>query len=144
MNSFVKFSGIAALTCLIFGTEVMAEHPDKPLLTVKQLMNAVITPTTGTIWGASDLKTDAQWQAVEHAALAVIAAGNLLSNGGAGDGEVAMAANADWQTYNNQMINAARQVIDAVKARDEDKLFEVGNNALYPPCEACHQTYQKR
>ena len=144
MNSFVKFGGIVALVCLIFGTEAMAEHPGKPLLTVKQLMNAVITPTTGSIWGASDLKTDAQWQTVEYAALAVIAAGNLLSSGGAGEGELALAADAKWQTYNNQMIDAARQVIEAVKARDEDKLFEVGNNALYPPCEACHQTYQKR
>lgn len=154
MNSLIRFSGIAALACLLPWTEILAESPDKPfpdtpfpdkpLLTVKQLMNVLITPTTASIWGASDLKTDAQWQAVEHAALGVIATGNLLASGGAGEGEAALAGEADWQTYNNQMIDAARQVIDAVEARDEDKLFEVGNNALYPPCEACHQKYQKR
>ncbi len=129
---------------IICSDKSLAEPAARPLLTVKQLMNAVITPATATIWGASDLQTDAQWQAVEHAALGVIAAGNLLASGGAGEGETALAADAEWQTYNTRMIEAARQVIAAVKARDEDKLFAVGNDALYPPCEVCHQKYQQR
>lgn len=112
-----------------------------PLLTVKQLMDALIAPTTATIWGAYQLQTDGEWQEVENAALAVIAAGDLLSKGGAGEGEAAMAAEADWQRYNAQMIGAARQVLEAVAARDEGALFSAGNDALYPPCESCHQQY---
>lgn len=115
-----------------------------PLLTVKQLMDALITPTTATIWGAYQLQTDGEWQEVENAALAVIAAGDLLRAGGIGEGEVAMAAEADWQRYNGQMIGAARQVLEAVVARDEEALFAAGNDALYPPCESCHQQYQPR
>lgn len=116
----------------------------QPELSVKELMNAVITPTTSTIWGAYQLQTDAEWQQIENAALAVIAAGNLLSLGGAGEGEAEMAAEPSWQEYNQQMIAAARQVLVAVAAKDEEALSQAGNDALYPPCEACHQAYQSR
>ncbi len=53
------------------------------LLTVKEVMTAVIAPTTATIWGAYELESDAEWQEIEKAALTVIAAGNLLAEGGA-------------------------------------------------------------
>ena len=117
---------------------------DGPLLTVKQIMKGLITPTTTTIWGAYQLQTDAEWQEVANAALAVIGAGDLLIAGGAGPGEVAMAEQENWQTYNQQMIAAARQVLAAVEQRDEEALSAAGNDALYPPCESCHQQYQSR
>ena len=115
-----------------------------PLLTVKQVMNALLTPMTTTIWGAYELQSEAEWLAVENAALGVIAAGNLLAAGGAGDNETVTAQEADWQTYNQQMIAAARAVLVAVAAKDEDALSAAGNDALYPPCESCHQQYQAR
>tara|TARA_B110000914_G_scaffold70468_1_gene61587 strand:+ start:594 stop:1025 length:432 start_codon:yes stop_codon:yes gene_type:complete len=116
----------------------------QPLLSVKDIMNGLIVPTTTTIWGAYQLETDAQWQEVRNAALSVIAAGNLLQFGGAGEGEVVAAAEEDWKTYNQQMIEAARLVIVAADNKDEEKLSAVGNDVLYPPCESCHQQYQKR
>ena len=115
-----------------------------PLLTVKQIMNAVIVPTTTTIWGAYELQSDAEWQEVANAALAVIGAGDLLTAGGAGPGEAELAAQENWQTYNAQMIAAAREVLQAVEQRDEEALSAVGNDALYPPCESCHLEYQAR
>ena len=115
-----------------------------PLLTVKQVMNALITPMTTTIWGAYELKTEAEWLAVENAALGVIAAGNLLAAGGAGGEETLLAQEADWQNYNQQMIAAARAVLEAVSQKDEAALSAAGNDALYPPCESCHQKYQKQ
>lgn len=125
-------------------TAQLQDNTDQPLLTVKQIMNAIITPPTATIWGAYQLQSDAQWQEVENAALTVIAAGNLLAMGGAGEGEQKTATEADWQTFNRQMISAARQVITAVQLRDEAALSNAGNDALYPPCESCHQVYQAR
>ncbi len=114
------------------------------LLTIKEIMNAIITPMTAIIWGAYDLETDGEWQEVSNAALAVIAAGNLLVRGGAGEGEEVTAAETDWQSYNNQMIKAARQVLVAAEKKDEEALFNAGNEALYPPCESCHQQYQNQ
>ncbi len=114
------------------------------LLTVKEVMTAVIAPTTATIWGAYELESDSEWQEIENAALTVIAAGNLLADGGAGPEDKGWAAEEDWQGYNNQMITAAREVITAVGNQDEEALFNAGNDSLYPPCESCHQQYQEQ
>jgi len=131
-----------SLLCLSMSFAQTGER--QPLLSVKDIMNGLIVPTTTIIWGAYQLETDAQWQEVRNAALSVIAAGNLLQFGGAGEGEVVAAAEEDWKTYNQQMIEAARLVIVAADNKDEEILSAVGNDALYPPCESCHQQYQKR
>ena len=114
-----------------------------PELSVKEIMNSIVTPATNTIWGAYQLETESQWQEVGHAATAVIAAANLLMLGGTGEGETEIAGEAEWQLYNQQLLAAARQVLVAVDKRDENALSQVGNDALYPPCESCHQAYQK-
>jgi hypothetical protein len=145
MNRTVKTLLQLGLASVLLVPALPAISQDKataPLLSVKQIMNAIITPMTSTIWGAYQLQTDAEWQAVENAALTVMAAGNLLMAGGASADEQAQAREADWQTYNAQMIAAARQVLAAVASKDEDALSAAGNDALYPPCESCHQQYQ--
>ena len=114
-----------------------------PELSVKEIMNSIVTPATNTIWGAYQLETESQWQEVGHAATAVIAAANLLMLGGTGEGETEIAGEAEWQLYNQQLLAAARQVLVVVNKRDENALSQVGNDALYPPCESCHQAYQK-
>lgn len=114
-----------------------------PELSVKEVMNSIVTPATNTIWGAYQLETESQWQEVGHAATAVIGAANLLMLGGTGEGEAEIAGEAGWQRYNQQLLAAARQVLVAVDKRDENALSQVGNDALYPPCESCHQAYQK-
>lgn len=114
-----------------------------PELPVKEVMNSIVTPATNTIWGAYQLETESQWQEVGHAATAVIGAANLLMLGGTGEGEAEIAGEAEWQRYNQQLLAAARQVLLAVDKRDENALSQVGNDALYPPCESCHQAYQK-
>ena len=43
--------------------------------------------------------------------------------------------------YNQQMITAARAAITAIANKDEEALFNAGNDQLYPPCESCHQRY---
>jgi hypothetical protein len=133
---------------LIFGLSSLGVSQDQdsssPLLSVKEIMNGIITPTTTTIWGAYQLETDTEWLEVQNAALAVIGAGNLLAHGGAGEGEISVAQEAEWKSFNAQMIAAAREVIVAVEARNEEALSEAGNNSLYPPCESCHQRYQNQ
>jgi len=135
---FASFVG--AVTVLLTSSAQTAEQA--PLLTVKQVMNALLIPMTTVIWGAYELQTDAEWLAVENAALGVLAAGNLLAIGGAGDAQTALALEPDWQRYNQQMISAARSVLAAVAVKDEEALSAAGNEGLYPPCESCHQQYQ--
>lgn len=113
-------------------------------LTTKELMNGIMTPMTTIIWGAYQLQTDAEWKAVEDAALTVIAAGQLLATGGAEDGAREMAAEEEWQGHTARLIAAARKGVTAVSEKNEEALSEAGNNDLYPPCEECHQKYQAR
>jgi len=135
-------------TCLLmlvgFVLTVSQAAELEPELQVKQLMNGIITPATNTIWGAYQLETDAQWQEVENAAYAVIGAANLLAIGGSAEGEADAAATEQWQEFNAQMLAASRQVLAAVAVRDEEALSDAGNNALYPPCEGCHQQFQNQ
>ena len=138
----IAAASLFSVLCLSVSLAQTDEY--QPLLSVKEIMNGLITPTTTTIWGAYQLETDAQWQEVRNAALSVIAAGNLLQVGGAGEDEVETAAEADWQSYNQQMIEAARLVVAAADNKDEEALSAAGNDALYPPCESCHQQYQAR
>ena len=134
----------AILSISLLSVSFAQSNSQQPLLSVKEIMNAIITPTTATIWGAYQLESEAQWQEVRNAALSVIAAGNLLQLGGTGEGEATMALETDWQSYNEQMIAAARQVIAATEDKDEEALSAAGNDVLYPPCESCHQQYQPR
>ncbi len=113
-------------------------------LSVKQIMNGIITPATATIWGAFELKTEEEWQAVKEAAQAVIDAGALLEAGGSGEGEADIAKQEKWQEFNQQMVAAGRRVLQAANAKEEGLLALVGNDDLYPPCESCHQLYQAR
>lgn len=135
-------TSLFSLLCL--SVSVAQTEKEQPLLSVKEIMNGLITPATTTIWGAYQLETDAQWQEVRNAALTVIAAGNLLQFGGASDGEVATALESDWKTYNRQLIEAAKLIIVAADSKDEEALSAAGNDVLYPPCESCHQQYQAR
>lgn len=139
-GGLVKLAAGFGLLAIFSGASYAAD----PLLNMKQLMNGLITPATNTIWGAYELETEEQWKAVENAALTVIAAGNLMQDGGAGDGEAEVAAQDTWQQYTAQMIAAANKVLVAVANKDEASLSEAGNNDLYPPCESCHQDYQAR
>jgi hypothetical protein len=132
------------LASFLFIQSLSAQEAKQPLLTVKEIMNGLSTPTTATIWGAYELKTNEEWLEIQNAALTVIAAGNLLAQGGAGDFETEKAQEVDGQTFNNQMISAAREVLVAVTEQDEESLFNAGNNSLYPPCGSCHQKYQQQ
>jgi hypothetical protein len=139
---------MSARTCLLmlvgFVLTVSQAAELAPELRVKQLMNGIITPATNTIWGAYQLETDAQWQELENAAYAVIGAANLLAIGGSAEGEAEAASTEQWQEFNAQMLAASRQVLAAVAARNEEALSDIGNNALYPPCEGCHQQFQNQ
>ena len=72
-----RFAGLIAILM-----SVSASVADElaPELSVKEIMNSIVTPATNTIWGAYQLETESQWQEVGRAATAVIGAANLLAN----------------------------------------------------------------
>ena len=134
---------LSTITVTLISISVGVADDLAPELSVQEIMNGILTPATNTIWGAYQLESESQWKEVENAAIAVIGAANLLMIGGSGEGEAQMALQAEWQSFNQQMLNAAEQILVVVEKRDEDALSLVSNDALYPPCESCHQAYQK-
>jgi cytochrome c556 len=126
---------------LSLGVALPAFPQDNEGLNLREIMVAIIAPTTNKIWGAYDIKTDTQWLELDQAASAVIAAAQLTAQGG-GDGVYAeQAKNADWQAFTQQLISAARSAQLAIRNHDEEAMFTAGNELMYPPCESCHQIY---
>ena len=136
---------IALTLFLVSGTTASQSSKDSQLpSTVRQIMNSIVTPTTDIIWGAYELEAESEWMDVKNAALSLIDAGALLNADGLQGEERLIAQEDAWKEFNAQMISAAEKVIEAVEAKDEERLFSVGNDLLYPPCESCHQEYQNQ
>ena len=138
----LKYILVNLCLLLFLGAGVTQSVGQDSLLSVKEIMNSIITPATSTIWRAYELQTDAAWQEVKNAAFSVMAAGELLQRGGRDAKDSKGAAEPGWINFRQQVIDAARQVIVAVEEKDEEALSAAGNDALYPPCESCHQQYQ--
>ncbi|MEX2130959.1 MAG: hypothetical protein WD772_05685 [Pseudohongiellaceae bacterium] len=135
-----RFAAAAALGgAMLFAVPAITQ--DLNSLTVSQLMQEVIVPTTTALWGAYEVQTDAQWQELESAARRLIQAGELLRTGGSAATDRTIATNADWQEFSNQMLAASRSALEAIRGRNEEALFKAGNDELYPPCESCHAVY---
>lgn len=116
-----------------------AKHPAfTPLVSIKELMEKTITPATNTLWNAFEPPTEeAQWLALEEAAVTLLAAASSVAAGGTGPMDGEWARQPGWQAYNRVMIDAGRAALEAIRARDHDALLEAGD-VLYPPCEGCH------
>ena len=106
-------------------------------VSVRDVMEGVITPATNTLWGVEDPQSDEDWRPLEEAAIAVITAGTLIRSGGAGADDADRAADPRWQAWSDTMVEAALTALEAVRARDLDAMIEA-TNVMYPPCEECH------
>lgn len=110
----------------------------RPLVTIKELMEKTVTPATNTIWGYYEPPaTEEDWQKLEEAAVTLLAASNVAALGGTGPMDNDWVKQPAWKAFNQVMINAGRDALDAIRARDHDKLL-VAADVLYPPCEGCH------
>lgn len=113
----------------------------RALVSIKEVMEKTITPATNTIWGAYDPPTtEAEWQALEEAAVTLLVAANVTARGGTGPMDDDWVREPAWQAFNDVMINAGRDALAAIRARDHDALLTAGD-VLYPPCEGCHQQF---
>jgi hypothetical protein len=114
--------------------------------TVKEIMAGVIDPQAQVFWHSSGSVDDAAgshtltpttpegWAAAEHAMTTVAEAGNLLMLPGRAPDE------EDWVKFAKQMTDQALAARAATRAKDGDKMFEIGA-AMYDTCQACHQKY---
>jgi cytochrome c556 len=110
----------------------------RALVTIKELMEKTITPATNTIWGAYEPPaSDAEWVALEEAAVTLLAAAQVTALGGTGPMDNEWVQQPAWKAFNQVMINAGVDALAAIRARDHEALL-VASDVLYPPCEGCH------
>lgn len=124
------------------GSEQAAPQPGfTPLVSIRELMEKTITPATNTIWGAYEpLTEEEQWVALEEAAVTLLAAANINALGGTGPMDNEWVRQPSWKAFNDVMVRAGQDALEAIRARDHDALLEAGD-VLYPPCEGCHQQF---
>jgi hypothetical protein len=146
-----------------------------PIGTVKDVMKGIVDPNAMAIWdsvGAESAangdvvekapKTDAEWAVIEHNALTLAEAANLLITSGRpmsrpeeanstsqpGAPELTPAQiekkisdnRAEWVKHAKELQATAVKAMAAAKAHDKDGLLDVGE-AIDSACESCHVVY---
>ena len=117
--------------------------PYRPVMTVKELMEATVEPTADVVFGSAvwingELtgapKNEEEWENVEHHALTLAETGNLLM----------MAPRARdqglWMSQARDFILAAQDAATAAHSRDVNAMFKAGG-ALVVACDSCHAKY---
>ena len=151
-----------------------AETPMVAVGTVKDLMKGIVDPTSKAIWDAVSTesgkngivekvpKTDEEWAAVEHSALSLAEAANLLKVPGrhmalpeqanaktAPDApeltpaQIEEKVNKDrgaWDVKADALRVTAAKAVVAAKAHDKDGVLNVGEE-IDNACESCHKVY---
>ena len=147
-------------------------QPDfQPTTTVEELMRAVIDPAADAVWDAVVITStregierevpdsDDDWLALEHHAVRLLEAGNLLQIEGrriAAPDSVSELPGIDlepadiavrvaeqygaWLRAGRELHDAGVVVLDAVRARSIDALLESGDR-LDAACESCHSRF---
>jgi hypothetical protein len=124
---------LAAIT----GAQPTAATEPQPLVTIKEVMEMTITPATNTMWNVPERPSDEQWLALEQASITLLVAADSIARGGAGQQDADWASNPAWAAFNDAMIRAGLDALEAIRARNSDALIAAGD-VLYPPCEGCH------
>ena len=164
--------------CLFVACAGGAPEPDpdpqpdfQPTTTVEELMRAVIDPAADAVWDAVVITStregierevpdsDEDWLALEHHAVRLLEAGNLLQIEGRAIAEpdsvselpgidlepadiaVRVAERYDaWLRSGRELHDAGLVVLDAVRTRSIDALLESGDR-LDAACESCHSRF---
>ncbi len=118
----------------------------KPVVTLNQVMVGVVDHNSHILWnaGGSDAfapASDADWHELEHAAITLAAAGNMILIGGSGPDDAAWTQKPDWAKLAQGETDAALALLLAVQHKNRDELFKAGSE-LTDKCEACHKEYK--
>jgi cytochrome c556 len=121
---------IAALTCSCLAVALIVAAPlnaqdespaVQPLVTIKEVMEKTITPATNTLWSVPESI-------------------NVVELGGTGPMDADWVKQPAWQPFNRLLLDASKQALAAIRARDLVALQSAGD-AIYPPCEGCHAQF---
>jgi hypothetical protein len=119
-----------------------------PIATTRQLMVGIVGPAANVVFNAVSStvtakgieevapRTDEDWGKVGGAAASLAEAGNLLML------QPRAIDKGDWIKMSQAMIDAGRQTLKAVDARDAEGVLAAGE-PLNQSCDNCHQRYRR-
>ena len=98
----------------------------KPVAGVYQLMEAIVIPASDVVWHVAmePPKDEKEWKVVQHNALTLAEAGNLLMIGSRAKDQ------GDWMKAARGLIDSATVVFRAAEARNVDALNEAGDRLV--------------
>jgi hypothetical protein len=160
----LALAGAAAVLGGVAGSHAQQGQDYLPQATLVEVMNSIIMPLANVVWNAvvyeDTIKgpaTDEGWQEARNAAVALAESANLLMIPGrpvaapdkvAGEGELSpleiaelIGTNRDaWVAYSRSLHESAMQTIQAIDARDAEKLADLGGT-MDAICQACHKQF---
>ena len=176
MNKTAQFS-LAVATVIVLSACSRAPQQTrpafKPAASIQDLMTAIVDPSADALWESVSTETsakgteekhprsDAEWLAVRHNAIALQEAGNLLmmegraaTHGGkvtedahvagiSSPQQVQLAIDTGRAHFNErarELQDAAGEALAAIDARDPARLMAAGGK-LDQACERCHSVY---
>lgn len=134
---------LAALGC---SQPQVTAPPYKPVTTVAELMDSVITHAANVYWGSVQItvdatgeherspQTDDEWLAVRAAALTIAESGNLLMMAPRAVDEGA------WMEFSRSLVDAGVEAAAAAEAQSVAGVFAAGER-VYNVCSGCHERY---
>jgi hypothetical protein len=143
-----------------------AQNPQDylPQTTLVEVMNAMIMPLANVVWNAVTYEdtikgpaTDEGWQEARNAAVALAESANVImipdrpvappdKVAGEGElspqeiGELIVDNRAAWVGYSRSLHELSMQTIQAIDARDAEKLADLGGS-MDAVCQACHKQF---
>jgi hypothetical protein len=127
----------AALIVLLLPVVIAGQSAVKSVASIRQLHDAMITPASDAIFnaGGAPPKSDADWLALQSAAITLTESGNLLMLGSRARDR------GRWMRMSRAMVDAGALALEAVKARNVDGLMNASDRIVLA-CETCHEPYR--
>jgi cytochrome c556 len=139
---------IASLALLLLAGAAFAQSPPyapKPFGNLKQVMRAVALPNSDIILGVQQNipKTDADWQKVINASVAIEELENLVMIPGRmmSNGQPAPVQNADFAKFAAALAPAGRDCLKATLMKSKDAVANC-TDSLTQACDNCHKVYR--
>jgi hypothetical protein len=134
---------LAAAAVLFLAAISCSRTPYKPILSVKDLMDATIEPNADGVFDSAVWvngaptgvpTTDAEWAAVEHHALTLAEAANLLMMPGRAKDQ------GPWMDQARALQDVAMAAAKAAQTKSIDAMFKAGG-PIDVACDNCHKLY---
>lgn len=172
----LQFSAIAIMAASVAACSSEPQDPSssppyQPATSIQDIMLSIVDPAADTIWESVATivtfgnieerrpSTDAEWEALQHEAVRLVEATNLLLMPGRDVARPGFSSEnpgielepeevqalidedlATWHRLLGDYYQVAATMLSAIEDRDADRLFDAGG-PLDVTCERCHQRY---